>query len=104
MLKRYLALGLVMACVGSARASNLDVTASYRERAVSYTNLNLNLQDPDNQSYISNDARFGVAVRKIDLLTTKSGDEETMDVGILFHALGVAGASPAQPPLSAQPA
>jgi len=91
MLKRYLALGLVVACVGSAHASSLDVTAAYRERAVSYTNLNLDETNLNNQSYISNDARFGVAVRKIELETTKSDNEETMDVGILFRALGTAG-------------
>jgi hypothetical protein len=91
MLKRHLALGLILACVGHARASSLDVTASYRERAISYTNLNLNSANLNNQSYMSNDARFGVAVRKIELETTKSETEETMDVGILFRALGTAG-------------
>ena len=75
-----------------SQAANLDVSASYRMRAQSYSNLNLNLDDRNNHSFISNDARLGVAVRKI-ALETRGAEESTLDVALLLHSLGVAGST-----------
>ncbi|MDD5657426.1 MAG: hypothetical protein PHF00_09260 [Elusimicrobia bacterium] len=77
-----------------ARAANLDVTASYKMRAVSYENLDLNSDKAfqNNHAFISNDARLGVAVRKI-ALETRGLEETTMDVGVTLHALGLSGSS-----------
>ena len=77
-----------------ARAANLDVTADYKMKALSYSNLNLS-SDKSTQfhnSFISNDARLGVAVRKINLETI-GGEESTMDVGITLRALGATGST-----------
>ncbi|MBI3551463.1 MAG: hypothetical protein HY077_03010 [Elusimicrobia bacterium] len=95
MLKRHLApigLGLLLACNGLVCAANLDVTAAYRMRAISYSNLELNLDNRNNHQYLSNDARLGMAVRKI-FLETKRGEETTMDVSLLLRALGTAGST-----------
>ena len=82
----------------SVKAANLDVSASYRMRALAYTNLNLNTSDKNSHSFISNDARLELAVRKI-YLETFGGEDTTLDVGIGLHALGVAGSTTAfQPP------
>jgi hypothetical protein len=85
-----------LALGGPARSANLDVSASYRMRAVSYSNLNL--QDTgefkNNHSFIGNDARLGLAVRKI-FLETRNGEDVTMDVGVALHALGVTGSTTA---------
>lgn len=74
------------------RAANLDVSASYRMRAVSYSNLALNLESRNNHSFISNDARLGLAVRRIQL-ESGAGEETTMDLGLLLHALGATGST-----------
>ncbi len=76
----------------SARAASLDVTASYGMKALSYENLNLG-GARDNHAYLTNDARLGVAVRKIALEESRGGEETTMDVGLRLRALGVSGSS-----------
>lgn len=91
-LNRLLALSLLSSLCIPAAATNLDVSASYRMRAASYSNLLLDLDHRNNHQYIGNDARFGLAVRKIELETVR-GEEATMDVGLLFRALGVAGST-----------
>ena len=76
------------------RASSLDVTAAYRMKGLSYTNLELG-RDPrskDNRSYLANDARLGVAVRRIPLASGR-GEDASMDVGLVLHAVGVAGST-----------
>lgn len=84
---------LTLCGAGAARAANLDVSASYRMRAVSYSNLGLNLdRDKNSHSFIGNDARLGVAVRKI-YLETRGAEETTMDVGLLLRALGATGST-----------
>jgi hypothetical protein len=96
MLRRLCAASLLLLAALPARAANLDVTASYDMRALSYQNLNLvsvkTMQD--NQSFIANDATLGIAVRKIEL-EPKGGEMMTMDVGVTFRALGVAGSTTA---------
>lgn len=77
-----------------AWASNLDLSASYRMRGLSYTNLNLNTENGNNHSFVSNDARLGIAVRKI-YMETLGSEDTTMDVSIGLHAVGVAGSSTA---------
>lgn len=85
-----LAAGLVCLLAGSASAANLDVTASYRLRASDYRNLNLSGDQAlqNDQSFLHNDARFGMAVRKI-ALETRNGEDVTMDLGVAFRALGL---------------
>jgi hypothetical protein len=74
-----------------ASAASLDVTAAYKMKAVSYKNLDLG-QYVNNHSFIDNDARLGLAVKKI-ALETRGGDETTLDLGLLLHAVGVAGST-----------
>jgi hypothetical protein len=88
---------LVLCSAAQARAASLDVTASYRMKADSYKNLNLDASSNDSKndrSFLWNDARLGIAVRKI-ALETRGGEESTMDVALTLHALGVAGSSAA---------
>src|SRR4051812_37025252 len=89
---KILVMGLLTACASPARSSNLDVTAFYRLRAESYNNLNLDLNNRDNRSFFANDAELGLAVRKI-YLETRGGEDTTMDVGVLLHAVGVSGST-----------
>lgn len=86
--------GALAVCGGSAWGANLDVSASYRMRAVSYSNLNLQdaAEFKNNHSFIGNDARLGLAVRKI-FLETRNGEDMTMDVGVGLRALGVSGST-----------
>ncbi|MBI5631115.1 MAG: hypothetical protein HY921_09550 [Elusimicrobia bacterium] len=89
------ALALVLPFLAaSARASNLDVTAAYRLRALSYTNLDLSSANSSNKrSFIENDARLGFAVRKIALEDAAGAEEPSLDVAILLRALGVSGST-----------
>lgn len=91
---RGLAVGALLAlwCARPAAAANLDVTAAYDEKALSYTNLNLDSSNPNDHSFIEDNARMGIAVRNI-FLETKGAQDTTMDVGILFHAINIAGSS-----------
>lgn len=79
-----------------AGAANLDVSASYKLRGVSVSNMDLG-QDPSGRikhSFLSDDARLGVAVRKIRLPGKQGGGEEaTMDLGLVLHAIGVSGST-----------
>ncbi len=90
--RRILAALLLTGTGLAAQAANLDVTASYRMRALSYSNLSLDPNDRNNHSFISNDARLGMAVRRIHL-ETRGGEDVSLDVGLLLHALGVAGST-----------
>ncbi|MEK7859273.1 MAG: hypothetical protein AAB320_09050 [Elusimicrobiota bacterium] len=87
---------VLLAFAGSASAANLDVSAAYKMRALSYKNLNFidNAKFKNEHSFIGNDARLGLAVRKI-ALESRRGEEVSMDVGIGLHALGVAGSTTA---------
>ena len=79
----------------AARAANLDVTAAYKMKALAYKNLNLDASSNDSRnehSFISNDARLGIAVRKI-ALESRGGEESTMDLALGLHALGVSGST-----------
>jgi hypothetical protein len=87
---------VVLTSAGPSWASHLDVSASYRMDAASYGNLNLDDTNKNNHSFIFNDARLGVAVRKI-ALENAGGEETAMDVGLTFHALGVTGSTGAIP-------
>lgn len=87
-----LAVAILMAAAGSAHAASLDVTASYRMKAAAYSNLHYNVASKNNHSFIANDARLGVAVRKIPL-ETRGGEESTMDLGIVLRAIGISGST-----------
>jgi hypothetical protein len=89
-----LALALLAALAApGARAASLDVTASYKEKAMSYRNLDLGA-DTNNHAFVENNARLGIAVKRI-VLDTRGAEDTTLDVGLLLHALGVAGSSAA---------
>jgi hypothetical protein len=90
-LSTALALAL-LATAPIVRAASLDVTAAYKMKAVSYSNLNYNTRDKNNHSFITNDARLGIAVRKIPL-ETRGGEDVTMDLGIVLHAIGASGST-----------
>lgn len=85
------ALALLAAAAPGARAASLDVTAAYKMKAVSYHNLDLG-QDVNNHSYVGNDARLGLAVKKI-ALESRGGEDTTLDLGLLLHAVGVSGST-----------
>ncbi|MBI4376548.1 MAG: hypothetical protein HY549_08870 [Elusimicrobia bacterium] len=89
----FLAAALLCVFTSFAFAANLDVSASYRMRALSYHNLNLNPLARNNHAFLANDARLGIAVRRIGLEKLGAGSDTTMDVGLLLHAVGVAGSS-----------
>lgn len=78
-----------------AGAANLDVSASYKLRGLSYRNLELrqNQAGSNNHSFLSDDARLAVGVRKIKLPARAGGDDVTMDLGLVLHAIGVAGST-----------
>jgi hypothetical protein len=88
-----LALALLAFAAPGARAASLDVTASYKMKAVSYKNIDLG-QDTNNHSFLENDARLGMAVKKI-VLDTRGEADTTLDLGLLLHAIGVAGTTTA---------
>ncbi len=75
-----------------AHAANLDVTASYKMKAVSYSNLHYNTNDQNSHSFIANDARLGIAARQIPL-ESRGGEDVTMDLGVVLHAIGVSGST-----------
>lgn len=92
-MRRPLALAVLAAsCASTARAASLDVTASYRMKAASYSNLNYNVADRNYHSFITNDARLGIAVRKIPL-ESRGGEDTTMDLAVGLRAIGVSGSS-----------
>lgn len=89
-----LVLALLLAASGSpvARAASLDVTASYKMKAASYSNLHYDTADKNSHSFLTNDARLGIAVRRIPL-ESRGGEETTMDLGIVLRAIGVSGST-----------
>ncbi len=88
------ALAAVLAA--TAHGASLDVTASYRMQAARYQNLNLDQSNRNDHSFIENDARLGVAVRKI-ALESRGGEESTMDVALTLHALGMSNSTTTLP-------
>ena len=88
-----LALAFFAFLAPGARAAALDVTAQYKMRALSYRNLDLG-QDVNNHAFLSNDARLGLAVKKI-VLEPRGGDDTTLDLALLLHAVGVSGSTAA---------
>ncbi len=87
-----LALTLLAFAAPGARAASLDVTAAYTEKAVSYRNIDLG-SDTNNHAFLENDARLGLAVKRILLET--NGEDSTLDLGLLLHAIGVSGSTTA---------
>ncbi len=85
-----LALALLALAAPGVRAANLDVSASYKMEAVSYKNVDLGA-DQNSHSFINNDARLGIAVKKVAL--EGAGEDSTLDLGLMLHALGVAGST-----------
>ncbi|MBI4677086.1 MAG: hypothetical protein HY748_05835 [Elusimicrobia bacterium] len=85
-------LALAAVLPSAVGAASLDVSASYRARLISYSNLNLSKESANNHALLSNDARLGFAARRIYLETWR-GEEMTMDVAIGLRALGVAGST-----------
>ncbi|HXS99386.1 MAG TPA: hypothetical protein VN915_01810 [Elusimicrobiota bacterium] len=88
-----LAVLLLAIAAPGARAASLDVAASYKEKALEYRNLDLGAA-ANNHSFVENNARLGIAVKRI-VLDTRGEEDTTLDVGLLLHALGVAGSSAA---------
>ena len=91
--RRLMALAVLLAFGASAAyASSLDVTAAYKMKATSYSNLNYNTNDRNNHSFITNDARLGIAVRKIPL-ESQGGEDVSMDLALVLRAIGVSGST-----------
>ncbi|UPT72954.1 MAG: hypothetical protein M0D55_13695 [Elusimicrobiota bacterium] len=92
-MRRPLALAvLVASCASSAQSASLDVTASYKMKAASYSNLHYNTADKNSHSFITNDARLSLAVRKIPL-ESRGGEDSTMDLAVGLRAIGVSGST-----------
>ena len=85
-----LALFFAAALPTLASAANLDISSDYRLRSLSYTNLNLEAPNYD-RSFMTQDARLGVIIK--DVWRSSSGNDERVDLGIAFRAIGVAGSS-----------
>ncbi|MBI5208892.1 MAG: hypothetical protein HY927_02840 [Elusimicrobia bacterium] len=81
-----------LAWPAGAGAASLDISGSYRARVLAYSNLNLDAAIPNSHNFLSNDARLGLAARRI-YLDTWRGEEMTMDVAVGLRALGVAGST-----------
>lgn len=95
-MRRALAYAVLLSLLPpAAGAANLDVSASYKLRAVAYSNLELrqNQAGSNNHSFLSDDARLAVGVRKIKLPARAGGEDVTMDLGLVLHAIGVAGST-----------
>jgi hypothetical protein len=90
-MRLILALVLLASAAPAVRAASLDVTASYDMKAVSYHNVDLGA-DPNDQSFLENNARLGLAVKKI-VLDTRGPEDTTLDLGLLLHAIGVSGST-----------
>lgn len=88
-----LILALLALAAPGARAASLDITASYAMKELYYRNLDLG-RDINNHSYLDNDARLGLAVKKI-VLESHGTEDTTLDLGLLLHALGVSGSTAA---------
>lgn len=86
---------LLLSVPALAGAASLDVSASYKLRGIAVSNLELrqNQAGSNKHSFLSDDARLGVAVRKIKLPGRSGGEEATMDLGLVLHAIGVAGST-----------
>lgn len=82
---------LIAAAAPEARAASLDVTASYRMKGISYKNMEPGGPRNDH-AYLANDARLGLAVKRI-VLETREGDDTTLDLGLVLHAVGMSGSS-----------
>ena len=92
-MRRSLSLAVLLASGASpAFSASLDVTASYKMKAAAYSNLHYNTADKNSHSFITNDARLGIAVRKIPL-EQRGGEDVTMDLGIVLRAIGVSGST-----------
>jgi hypothetical protein len=91
-----LAFALLAAASARAFGASLDVTASYDLKSVGYTNLSLGSSQSGlaDHALLENNARFGFAAKSI-ALEGVGAQETTLDIGILFHAIGVAGSSAA---------
>ncbi len=76
----------------AASAASLDVTAAYKMKAASYSNIHYNTNDRNNHSFLTNDARLGIAVRKIPL-ESSGGEDVSMDLGLILRSIGVAGST-----------
>ena len=76
----------------AAFGAGFDVATEYRLRALSYKNLNLNPDNTNDKSFLSERARLGFTIKSIEL-GEAGGETQTMDVSIRFQALGVAGSS-----------
>ncbi|PIR15023.1 MAG: hypothetical protein COV48_16680, partial [Elusimicrobia bacterium CG11_big_fil_rev_8_21_14_0_20_64_6] len=83
---------LLASGLATAHAASLDVTASYKMKAASYSNLNYDTNNKNSHSFVTNDARLGIAVRKIPL-EQRGGEDVTMDLGIVLRAIGVSGST-----------
>ena len=91
-MSRLLTLAVLLSCASAASAASLDVTAAYKMKAASYSNLHYNTNSKNSHSFITNDARLGIAVRKIPL-ESRGGEDVTMDLGIVLRAIGVSGST-----------
>ena len=90
---RSLAFAVLLAFTASAAsAASLDVTAAYKMKAASYSNIHYNTNDNNSHSFITNDARLGVAVRKIPLESSR-GEDVSMDLAVALRAIGVSGST-----------
>jgi hypothetical protein len=90
-MNRALPLGLALAifAAGPAGAAKLDLTNEYRIRAISYTNLNIDANNANDRSFLSQSARLGFALKDITLSDHKA-EPESMDIVLKLRAIGVA--------------
>ncbi|MEK7234164.1 MAG: hypothetical protein AAB268_10140 [Elusimicrobiota bacterium] len=92
-MRRAFTLAVLLASgFAAAHAASLDVSAAYKMKAVSYSNLNYNTNDKNSHSFIANDARLAIAVRRVPL-ESRGGEDTTMDLAVALRAIGVSGST-----------
>lgn len=98
---RYPLFFLILATYNSllathARGARLDLSSDVQIRALSYGNINFSASEPADHAFIAQNASLGFVVK--DIKVEKSRDS-SLDVGIVFNAVGVAGSTaPAKAP------
>jgi len=92
-ISRILVPAIVLAAsAGGAFAAKLDLTAEADFKAVSYVNLKNLAPSAGNGPYFFENAALGFTVKNIKL---PAYEESTMDIGVGFRAVGIAGSTTA---------
>ncbi|HOX23663.1 MAG TPA: hypothetical protein PLL10_09375, partial [Elusimicrobiales bacterium] len=86
---------MALCCAPQANAgTKLDITSAVRESAQSWQDLNFAGSAPSNQAFIMQDASLGITAKGV---RPSPGLETTLDVGLTFRSVGIAGSTATVP-------